>query len=114
MRYTVLLLPDLEGHGYTVTVPLLPGCVTEGDTVDEALEMAKEAIELYVEVLQDEGQPVPQEPVAAETLAAALADAAEIQRICAEDLRTAGEPIPAELPEPLVMSVDVRGLEVTR
>ena len=37
-RYTVLLQPDPEEGGYTVTVPALPGCVTEGDTLEEALE----------------------------------------------------------------------------
>ena len=47
-KYTAVLFPDAEG-GYTVVVPALPGCVTEGDTVEEALAMAKEAIELYLE-----------------------------------------------------------------
>lgn len=41
-----------EGAGYMVTVSALPGCIIQGDTVDEALIMAKEVIELYVEELQ--------------------------------------------------------------
>lgn len=48
-----------EEGGYTVLVPALPGCITYGETVDEAIEMAKEAIELYVEELQDHGEMVP-------------------------------------------------------
>ncbi len=47
-RYTVLLTPDLESGGYTVTVPALPGCVTDGPTVEDALARASEAIALYL------------------------------------------------------------------
>ena len=43
-RYTVVLERDPEEGGYTVTVPALPGCITEADTVGESLDMAKEAI----------------------------------------------------------------------
>ncbi|MBC7226964.1 MAG: type II toxin-antitoxin system HicB family antitoxin [Thermoflexales bacterium] len=48
--YRILLRKEPEG-GYTVTVPSLPGCVTYGETVEEAVEMAREAIELYLESL---------------------------------------------------------------
>ena len=48
-----------EEGGYTVLVPALPGCITYGETVEEAIEMAKEAIELYVEELRDHGEIVP-------------------------------------------------------
>lgn len=48
-----------EGGGYTVFVPSLPGCITYGETVDEAINMAKEAIELYIEELQDRGEMIP-------------------------------------------------------
>ncbi len=58
--YTVLLTPEEEG-GYSVAVPALPGCHTQGDTVEEALANAREAIELYLEVLRDEGQPFPED-----------------------------------------------------
>ena len=42
-----------------MTVPALPGCVTYGDSIDHSMAMAKEAIELYVETLKAEGDPVP-------------------------------------------------------
>jgi antitoxin HicB len=60
-RYTILLYPDEEQGGYTVLVPALPGVVTEGDTLEEALAMAKEAIELHIEGLLAGGKPVPEE-----------------------------------------------------
>ena len=56
--YRVLLTQEPEG-GFTVTVPALPGCVTYGESIDHALSMAKEAIELYVEALEAEGDPIP-------------------------------------------------------
>jgi antitoxin HicB len=59
-RYTVILYPEEEG-GYSVLVPSLPGCVTQGETVEEALEMARDAIELYISVLRDRGENVPAE-----------------------------------------------------
>ena len=58
-RYTIILQPDEEEGGYTVTVPALPGCITQGKTMDEAIEMAKDAICLHIESLIAEGQPVP-------------------------------------------------------
>lgn len=58
---TVLLFPDKEVGGYTVEVPSLPGCVTEGDTVEEALANAREAIDLYVETRRELGLDVPEE-----------------------------------------------------
>ncbi len=45
--------------GYTVTVPELPGCVTEGDTLEEALEMAKDAIKGWLHVAVQSGDPIP-------------------------------------------------------
>jgi len=54
-EYTVLLNPDDEDGGYTVTVPALPGVVTQGDTLDEALAMAREAIALYPDDLVADG-----------------------------------------------------------
>ena len=58
--YTIHLEPAEEG-GFTVTVPALPGCVTEGDTYEEAITMAKDAIIGYIETLIEDGQPVPVE-----------------------------------------------------
>ncbi len=57
-NYKVLLNIEEEG-GYQVTVPALPGCITQGDTIEEALAMAKEAVELYVEELQSRGEAIP-------------------------------------------------------
>ena len=56
--YKIHLHKDPEG-GYTVSVPALPGCITYGEDVDEAIAMAKEAIELYIEELQERGETVP-------------------------------------------------------
>jgi antitoxin HicB len=60
-RYTVLLEWDPEGPGYAVTVPLLPGCFTQGATVEEALERAREAIAGHIAALIETGQDVPTE-----------------------------------------------------
>lgn len=60
-EYTIILQPDLEEGGYTVTVPALPGVVTEADTIEEAIAMAKEAIGLYLETLEASGRPIPEE-----------------------------------------------------
>ncbi len=48
MKLTVILEPSDEG-GYTVYVPSLPGCISEGDNINEALSNIQEAIELYLE-----------------------------------------------------------------
>ncbi len=58
--YKVIFEPQKEG-GYIVTVPSLPGCISEGDTYDEALANIKEAIALYLESLQADGLPIPDE-----------------------------------------------------
>ena len=57
---SILLREEPEG-GYTVTVPTLPGCITWGADVNEAIEMAKEAIELYLESLVEHGEDIPTE-----------------------------------------------------
>lgn len=58
MEYTVLIHTAEEG-GYWVEVPALPGCFSQGETLDEALSNAQEAIELHLESLQEEGQEIP-------------------------------------------------------
>jgi predicted RNase H-like HicB family nuclease len=60
LNYRVLLRREPEG-GYTVIVPSLPGCVTCGDTIEESIEMAREAIELYIESLREHGEEIPTE-----------------------------------------------------
>jgi predicted RNase H-like HicB family nuclease len=56
----VLLFRDEDG-GWVVQCPSLPGCISQGDTREEAIANIKEAIELYVEVLRDDGKPVPED-----------------------------------------------------
>ena len=60
MRYTVVMEQEADG-GYVASVPVLPGCVSQGDTRDEALANIKEAIALYIEDCRDAGDPVPTE-----------------------------------------------------
>jgi predicted RNase H-like HicB family nuclease len=56
MKMKIVLEPSDEG-GYTVYAPALPGCVSEGDTREEALANIREAIELYLEI---DTQPMPE------------------------------------------------------
>jgi len=53
MKLKIALEPSDEG-GYTAYVPTLPGCISEGDSRDEALRNVREAIELYLEPLDDD------------------------------------------------------------
>ncbi len=57
-QYPIILIPAEEG-GYTVLVPDLPGCVTQGETVEEAFEMAKDAIAGWIEVALEYKEEVP-------------------------------------------------------
>ena len=56
MKLTVVLEPSDEG-GYSVFVPTLPGCISEGDSREEALANIREALELYLEPLEDDCLP---------------------------------------------------------
>jgi antitoxin HicB len=58
--YSIVVDPDPEG-GYTVTVPALPGCITQGETTEECIAHAREAIALYLEDLVASGEPIPEE-----------------------------------------------------
>jgi predicted RNase H-like HicB family nuclease len=53
MKFQIILEPSMEG-GYTVTVPNLPGCISEGTTCEEATQNIREAIELYLEPPDDD------------------------------------------------------------
>ena len=53
MKFKVILEPSEEG-GFTVSVPSLPGCLSEGETMEEALANIREAIELYLEPVEDD------------------------------------------------------------
>ena len=50
-KYTIILEPDPEVGGYTATVPALPGCITQGETIEQCIERAQEAIDGYIESL---------------------------------------------------------------
>ena len=67
MIFPIAIEPGDEKHAFGVVVPDLPGCFSAGDTVEEAIDNAKEAIELWLETAIDEGMPVP-EPSAIEKL----------------------------------------------
>jgi antitoxin HicB len=68
-RVPLVLAPQAEG-GYTITSPMLPGLVTEGDSLDEALEHVEDALRATLELYADIGRPVPdgllQDPEAGE------------------------------------------------
>ena len=58
LLYKILLRSEPEG-GYTVMVPTLEGCITYGETLEEAKINAREAVELYIESLRDDQLPIP-------------------------------------------------------
>lgn len=64
LAYTILIIPgDPDEGGYWVKVPALPGCGTQGETIEEAMENAKEAIEAYVLSVKERGLFLPEEGV---------------------------------------------------
>jgi predicted RNase H-like HicB family nuclease len=62
LTFRIKMQPEPEG-GFTVTVPALPGCVTWGETYEHAIAMSREAIEGYIEVLEEEGLPIPSDTI---------------------------------------------------
>lgn len=60
-QYTAVFEPDEKAGGFTVTIPSLPGCISEGDSFEEALENIKEAASLYIEVMQERRLEIPKE-----------------------------------------------------
>ena len=60
--FTILLEPN-EPDGYLVTCPALPRLVTEGDTLDEAYAMAQDVIQVYLESLIANGEPIPNDKI---------------------------------------------------
>ena len=56
----VIVYPGEDGY-YVVECPSLPGCISQGHTKEEAIGNIKEAIQAYIEVLQEDGRPVPEE-----------------------------------------------------
>ena len=59
-RYTVILEPEADG-GFHAYCPALKGCHSQGDSIEEAMANAREAIEAYLESLRAHGEPIPQE-----------------------------------------------------
>ena len=59
-RFKIILEKDVKNGGFAVTVPALPGCATQGESLEEAIGNAKEAIELFLEGLRGDGLPVPE------------------------------------------------------
>lgn len=57
----VIIYPDPEDGGYVVEVPSLPGCVSQGETREEALTNAREAIDLWIESARSLNLPVPED-----------------------------------------------------
>lgn len=61
-RYTVILEKEEEG-GYHIFCPALPGCHSQSQTIDEGMQNIREAIELYIETLVEDGLPIPDEDI---------------------------------------------------
>jgi predicted RNase H-like HicB family nuclease len=59
-EYTVILHPDETGD-YWTEVPALPGCGSQGETLEEAIEMTKDAIALWLESMSDRGEAIPED-----------------------------------------------------
>lgn len=78
MKFTVVLSPETDG-GYSVVCPAVPGCVSQGDSLEEALSNVREAILLCLEVGKEQGEVAPVETpeLVAEEIRACLKDRAE-------------------------------------
>ena len=63
-EYSVVLSPEPDGSAYNVTVPALPGCVTWGATIEQAVAMAQDAIALWLEDMAADGEEIPIEVAA--------------------------------------------------
>jgi predicted RNase H-like HicB family nuclease len=97
MKLTVILEPETDG-GYSVVCPAIPGCVSQGDSLDEALDNIREAILLCLEVRRDEGLPEPLETP--EVIAAEI-------EACLRDRADEGLPLTIETREVEVEAVTV-------
>jgi predicted RNase H-like HicB family nuclease len=107
MNYPVVIHKD-EGSDYGVTVPDLPGCFSAGATIDEALAMAREAIELHLEGLIEDGLPIP-EPTGIEQHKSNpdYADGVwAVVRVDESNLRIRAKRVNITLPERVLDSVD--------
>lgn len=71
-RYFTVILEREDGGGYHAFCPSLKGCHTQGDTLDEAIQNVREAIEVYVESLKMHGEEVPSEDILIKPLEVAV------------------------------------------
>ncbi len=60
MEYTVIF-HQAEEEGYWAEVPALPGCYSQGESIEETVKNIREAIEAHIEALKEEGQEIPEE-----------------------------------------------------
>lgn len=58
-RFAIDVIPEEDGEGYYVIVPALPGCFSQGRTIEEAMKNAKKAIALHVRALRKQGEVIP-------------------------------------------------------
>ena len=70
--FKIILEPEKESGGYSVTVPSLPGCTSQGETLEECMANAKEAIQLFVEGLKADHLPIPESDVLLEEIEVAV------------------------------------------
>lgn len=61
-RYTVEIIRNIDGEGYSVAVPALPGCFSQGKTLEDAKKNVIKAIAIHIKSLRKAGEPVPLEP----------------------------------------------------
>jgi predicted RNase H-like HicB family nuclease len=78
-RYTILLERNPSTDIYTVTVPMLPGCITQANSIQQAIERAREVIRQFIVVLQEDGEDIPKEEGAL-TLATVDVELGELER----------------------------------
>jgi predicted RNase H-like HicB family nuclease len=65
VRYTVVLVPDERDGGYVAYVPVIPGCVTQGETIEEAMAMARDAATGLLAIMAEDGEGEPIEAAGA-------------------------------------------------
>lgn len=106
MVYPIVIHKDRDS-AYGVSVPDLPGCISAGDTIDEAIAMAREAIELHLEGMLEEGLVIPS-PQPIEQCRAEYADAVAfaLVQIDSSHLRTKAKRINITLPERILDRID--------
>ena len=66
-KFKIILEKEPSG-GFSVSVPSLPGCATQGETLEECIHNAKESIELYIESLKEDNLPMPESDVLLEEI----------------------------------------------